>query len=70
MDSMFSKKEFLKEEKDCTDMLGMSLEEYREYVNNTKVPTKKDNQGKRKYDNSILTKLGLSSSDLKNRKVL
>ena len=44
MDSMFSKKEFLKEEKDCTDMLGMSLEEYREYVNNTKVPTKKDNQ--------------------------
>ena len=70
MDSMFSKKEFLKEEKDCADMLEMSLEEYCEYVNNTKVPTKKDNQGKRKYDNSILTKLGLSSSDLKNRKVL
>ena len=38
--------------------------EYREYVNNTKVPTKKDNQEKREYDNSILTKLGLSSSDL------
>ena len=61
---MFSKKEFLKEEKDCAYMLGMSLEEYREYVNNTKVPTKKDNQAKREYDNSILTKLGLSSSDL------
>lgn len=35
---MFSKKEFLKEEKDCAYMLVMSLEEYHEYVNNTKVP--------------------------------
>lgn len=67
---MFSKKEFLAEEKDCADMLGMNLEEYRKYVNNTKIPTEKSNHEARKYDNSILAKLGLSSSDLKRRKVL
>ena len=66
---MLSKKEFLVEEKECADMLGMSLEEYRKYTNNTKIPTN-NSQNKKVYDNSILTKFGLSSNDLKTRKVL
>ena len=63
---MLNEKEFLKEEKDCANLLGMSIEEYRNYVKNVKVPTKKFN--KTKYDNSILKCLGLSANDLKLRK--
>lgn len=65
---MFSKKEMIKEEKDCAVMLGMSIKEYHDYVKNTKVPTKKDKKNN-KYDNTILCKLGLTSNDLKRRKV-
>lgn len=67
---MLNKKEFLAEEKDYADMLGMSLEEYRKYVNNTKVPTKVQNVHETEYDNSILKKLGLSTNDLKSKKIL
>ena len=34
---MFSEEELLKEEKDCRDMLGRSLDEYRDYVRQTKI---------------------------------
>lgn len=63
---MLNKEEFLLEEKDCANMLGMNLEEYHKYLKDTKVSTKESNHDERKYDNSILTKLGLSSSDLKS----
>lgn len=66
---MMSKKEFLDEEKDCASMLGMSLEEYRKYTNDVKVPAVKTKSDKN-YDNTILGKLGLSANDLKTRKVL
>ena len=66
---MLSKKEALADEKDCADMLGMSVEEYREYVNTVKIPVKQPNTEK-KRDNSILVKLGLSMEDLKKRKEL
>lgn len=66
---MISKKELLKEEKDCASMLGMTLEEYREYTNNTKCNISKKTKEK-KYNNSILSKLGLNINDLKTRKVL
>lgn len=62
-----NKKEFIKEEKDCADMLGMNIEEYRKYVQDIKIPTKQSK--KEKYDNSILEKLGLSIADLKKRRV-
>ena len=68
---MLNEKEFLKEEKECADLLGMNLQEYRKYVNNTKVPTDQSKNKKRgTYDNSILKKLGLSIKDLKLRKEL
>ena len=67
---MLNNKEFLKEEKDCASLLGMSLQEYREYVKNTKVPTTKKKEKVKKYDNSILKFFGLSTNDLKLRKEL
>ena len=36
---MMNEKEFLKSQKECAEMLGMSLSEYQEYCNNLKVPT-------------------------------
>ena len=66
---MLNKKEFLADEKYCADMLGMSVDEYRKYVTNTKIPTQEKCSDKGHYDNSILNNLGLSKDDLKNRKV-
>lgn len=63
---MFSEEELLKEEKDCADMLGMSLDEYRDYVRQTKVKMQEDN--KRDYNDKILEELGLTEKDLKRRK--
>ena len=64
---MLNEKEFFKEEKECAALLGMSSEEYRAYVKNTKIPNINKSK-KRKYDNSILKTLGLSINDLKLRK--
>ena len=63
--SMMSRKQFIESQKDCADMLGMSLVEYQEYCKNVKVPEIKTIK---KYDNSILSKLGLTSKDLKVRR--
>ena len=67
---MLSKKEFLKEEKECADMLGLTLNEYRESLKKVKMGTSDKKVKKEKYDNSILSFLGLSSKDLKKRKAL
>lgn len=64
---MMSEKEFIKSQKECAAMLGMTLDEYLEDCINTKIskPTTKKNK---KYDNSILESLGLTPNDLKIRK--
>lgn len=66
---MLNEKEFQREEKQCADLLGMSLKDYRKYVRQTKIVTK-EQKTNYEYDNSILSKLGLSSNDLKTRKIL
>jgi len=66
---MLTEKEFQREEKQCADLLGMSLKDYRKYVRETRIVTK-EQKTNYKYDNSILSKLGLSSNDLKTRKIL
>ena len=66
---MMNKKEFVDSQKDCADMLGISLREYQKNIEKIKVPAKTKKE-KRTFDNSILEKLGLKSSDLKNRKVM
>lgn len=67
---MMNKKEFIDSQKDCADMLGVSLEKYQKSIENIKVPTKTKNNSERIFDNSILDKLGLKNADLKNRKVI
>lgn len=66
---MLNEKEFQEEEKQCADLLGMSLKDYRKYVRETRIVTK-EQKTNYEYDNSILSKLGLSSNDLKTRKIL
>jgi predicted transcriptional regulator len=61
---MMTEKEFKESQKECASMLGMSLQQYQEHLRSLKVPkVEKDNI--RKYDNSILRKLGIEESMLK-----
>lgn len=64
---MPSRKEFMSEEKECAEMLGMTLKEYRNDLKNTKVSVYRSTK---KKDNSILKLLGLNEKDLKTRRVL
>lgn len=66
---MLNKREFLKEEKECANMLGMNLEEYRKSIKSAKASNKNSKNKNYKYDNSILKKLGLSKSNLKIVKI-
>lgn len=65
---MMSEKQFIESQKECANMLGMSLSEYEEYCEDLKVPKKIMNNEKTKYDNSILNVLGLTPKDLKTKK--
>ena len=49
-------------------MLGLTLEEYRKEIKETKVNKSSCNVSNRVYDNSILNKLGLSEKDLKRKR--
>lgn len=65
---MMDKEEFIRSQKECADMLGMSLNEYQDYCNNKNNLEQKENiivDGK--YDNDILEGLGLTPEDLKVR---
>lgn len=64
---MPSRKEFMSEEKECAEMLGMTLKEYRNDLKNTKVSVYRSTK---KKDNYILKLLGLNEKDLKTRRVL
>lgn len=59
--------EFHEEEKDCADMLGMSLKEYREDLKKTKIPKQEEKASSYQYDNSILNYLGLANNILKTK---
>lgn len=59
---ILSKKQFMSEEKECAEMLGMTLKEYRNNLKNTKAFV---HCSDKKQDNSILKSLGLSQKDLK-----
>ena len=58
-----NKRQFLKEEKDCSSLHGITLEEYRKSLKNVKAGS--SNKGPKKYDNSILHRFGLTEKDLK-----
>lgn len=65
---MLTKKQLIQEQKDCANMLGMTLKEYQEDIKNTKVPCKDKNQQAFTYDNSILKTLGVDERILKKKK--
>lgn len=62
---MLNKKQLIKEQKDCADMLGMSLKEYQEYVKDTKIVSTKEENKNIIYDNSILKSFGVGEEILK-----
>lgn len=67
---MLSKKDVILEEKECAEMLGMSLEEYRKDVKNIKVSSiEKKTLKDIEYDNSILDYLGICEKDLKKKNI-
>ena len=61
---MITEEEFLKEEKECADLIGITIKEYRNSLKSIKIIPQKDNK-KGGYDNSVLNKLGLTEKDLK-----
>ncbi len=65
---MLSKKETILEDKDCANMLGLQVNEYRESLKNIKAPAKESIDEKNiQYDNNLLKFLGIKQSDLKKR---
>lgn len=67
---MLTKKEAILEDEDCAAMLGVSVEKYRESLNNIKAPTEENINGKKvEYDNSLLNFLGIKESDLKRKNI-
>ena len=64
---MLNEKEFQIEEKECADLLGMTLEEYHNNLKTIQSTTPEINT-EPNYDNSILETLGLTVNDLKLQK--
>ena len=67
---MINEKNFFESQKECADMLGMSLSEYQEYCNNLRVPTdnKKNKEEKENRTLEMLKILEINESKLKCRK--
>ena len=62
---MMNEKEYLKSQKECASMLGMSLNEYNEYLKKVKV---NNNTKKGTVNNAFLKALNIKESQLKLRK--
>ena len=65
---MLSKEEFLEEEKDCADMLGVSIDVYHKDLKETKLPKGEKQNDNYSFDNSFLNYLGLNEECLKKRR--
>ena len=62
---MMNEKKFLKSQKECADILGMTLNQYNEYLKKTKVNTNIKNT---ELDKNFLEILNIKESQLKIRK--
>ncbi len=60
-----NKKEYLKSQKDCAKMLGLSLKKYNESLQNIKIVKFKNKKENKKDTINLLHELGLSEKDLK-----
>lgn len=67
---MMNEKQFIESQKECADMLGMSLSEYQDYCKNLKVPTDKNTStnNSKNMTNEILELLEMDKGVLKTRK--
>jgi len=66
---MMSKQEFIKSQKECASMLGMSLEEYQNYCDRVKVSNRKNvSQNSEGNTSNMLKFLGIAESMLKIKK--
>ena len=63
---MLTKKQFIKSQKECADMLGRTLQEYNKYCQKLKAPKSQKKINNIKYNNIMLKSLGLKREDLKN----
>lgn len=67
---MMSEKQFLESQKECANMLGMSLDEYLDYCKNVKVISRNDIENVQKEQGNtddILKYLSISKDMLKTR---
>lgn len=62
---MMNKNEFIKSQKECADMLGMTMKEYNEYLEKAKVNNNIKND---KIDKNFLKFINIKESQLKIRK--
>lgn len=62
-----NKKEYIKSQKDCASMLGLSLKEYEESLKNIKCSKFSKNASKKNKVDNILSALGLSKKNLKKK---
>lgn len=65
---MMSKKQFIESQKECASMLGVTVDQYENSLKNIKVP-KFEKKDKKKNDDSMLSRFGLSAGDLKKKRV-
>lgn len=65
---MMSKRQVISSERDCAAMLGINLHDYQEKTK--KILVKKQKNNPKKYDDSILSKLGLTQYDLKKKRAI
>lgn len=65
-----TEKEFLEEQEECAKMLGMTLEEYLEYLKNVKVPDRNfdSDYDEEKDKERLLNYFGISEDMLMKRK--
>ena len=64
---MLNSKKLVNDQKDCANMLGMTLKDYQKSLVKTKAPKKEKKLKNPTYDNSILKLFGADESILKKK---
>ncbi len=64
---MMNKKQLLESNKECADMLGMTLKEYTNYLKNVKINN--NNESQQMHNKDFLNFLGIKKENLKLKKV-
>ena len=65
---MMTKEEFLESQKECAEMLGMTLDDYEIYCKNIKVPIEKESEYFVGNTDAVLKILGMAKNIKEKRK--